>query len=378
MTKLQPSQALRSPARQRGLTLVEFMISIVLGMIMVAALATLIADQSNNRAEVERNGRLIENGRYSVRMMVDDLQMAGYWGELSNTPAYAGAALPDPCELAASNIKDAMGIHVQAYDWPAASAAAGYNATGTAPTLSCIGNVKPGTDVIVVRHADPDASALQTGGITDMNKVAAAAGSVMLQTGMIAATQGFDYMMVAASSTANTNTTNFTLVKKDLTTRATLRKTVVRIYYVSSCSVEVAGSCVGADNGNPIPTLKMAELSTAGGAPAWTKVSLAEGIENLQVTFGVDSDNDGAPNGLDVAPGSVALASWPDVMSAKLTLLVRSNEASPGYSDAKTYAMGTVDSAGTDGTVVAASDRYRRHVFVQSVRFVNPSGRRTS
>ena len=230
----------------------------------------------------------------------------------------------------------------------------------------------------MVRHADPDTSALETGGVPDMGKVATAAGSVMLQTGLIATTQAFDYAMVAANSTAATNTANFTLVKKDLATRATLRKTVVRIYYVSSCSVEVAGSCASGDNGNPIPTLKMVELSTASGVPAWTKVSLAEGIENLQVALGVDSDGDGAPNGLDVAPGSVALASWPDVMSAKLTILARSNEASPGYADAKTYSMGTIDAAGTDGTVAATNDRYKRHVFVQTVRFVNPSGRRTS
>ena len=49
-----------------------------------------------------------------------------------------------------------------------------------------------------------------------------------------------------------------------------------------------------------------------------------------------------------------------------------------GYADAKTYSMGTIDAAGTDATVAAMNDRYRRHVFVQTVRFVNPSGRRTS
>ena len=64
----------RSPLgrRQRGLTLVEFLISITIGLLMVAALATLIADQSGNRAEVDRAGRLIENGRYGIRAMTDD------------------------------------------------------------------------------------------------------------------------------------------------------------------------------------------------------------------------------------------------------------------------------------------------------------------
>lgn len=65
---------------QRGLTLIEFMVSVVIGMLMVAVLAILIADQSGNRAEVDRSGRMIENGRYAVRTIAEDLQMAGYWG----------------------------------------------------------------------------------------------------------------------------------------------------------------------------------------------------------------------------------------------------------------------------------------------------------
>src|SRR5689334_17581664 len=92
---------------QRGLTLIELMVSIALGMIMVAALATLIADQSANRAEVDRAGRLIENGRYAVRAMAEDLQMAGYWGELTTTPT-APAAMPDPCSTAEADLVSAM------------------------------------------------------------------------------------------------------------------------------------------------------------------------------------------------------------------------------------------------------------------------------
>ena len=59
---------------QRGLTLVEFMVSITIGLLLVAAVATLIASQSSNRAEVDRAGRLIENGRYGIRALADDLQ----------------------------------------------------------------------------------------------------------------------------------------------------------------------------------------------------------------------------------------------------------------------------------------------------------------
>lgn len=343
------------------MTLVEFMVAIVLGMLMVAALATLIASQSANRAEVDRSGRMLENGRYAIRAMADDVQMAGYWGEMSTTPA-APATMPDPCSLVASDVLAAVAVHVQ-----------GYNAPVPAALPSCLvgANQLPGTDVLVVRRADPDSSSLETTpAVPDMAKVAAAAGQLVIQTGInAAANQIFDYKLLAASGSATTNATNFPLVKKDLTTLATIRKVLVRIYYVSACSVPVGTSCTGADGGTPIPTLKMKELTPTG----WNTVTIAEGIENMQVDYGVDSDSDGAPDGLDIDGSTLdTAAKWTNVMGVKLYLLARSPETSPSFSDTKTYSLGTA------GTVAATNDGYRRHVFVQSVRMVNPSARRSS
>ena len=50
----------------------------------------------------------------------------------------------------------------------------------------------------------------------------------------------------------------------------------------------------GADGGNPIPTLKMRELTVTGDVAGWsTPVTLAEGIENMQIDYGVDTNGDG-------------------------------------------------------------------------------------
>ena len=139
---------------QQGLTLVEFMVSITIGLLLVAAVATLIASQSTNRAEVDRAGRLIENGRYGIRAMADDLQMAGYWGELSGVPSTAAlGAMPDPCALDLIPLTEASQLHIQ-----------GYNAPASASVPACISNQRAGTDILVVRRADPDSSALETAG----------------------------------------------------------------------------------------------------------------------------------------------------------------------------------------------------------------------
>lgn len=351
---------IRRPLRrhQRGLTLIEFMVSITIGLIMVAALATLIGDQSSNRAEVDRAGRLIENGRYAIRAVTDDLQLAGYWGELSTAPTGTLTALPDPCSLSVADITNAAQLHVQGYSSPA---------SGVLST--CISNRRPDTDILVVRHADPDTSSLLTGGAVDLGKLTD--GQLYIQTGLNSTTANFSSVINIGSSA--TNAATFSLKKKNMTATATVRKVVVRIYYIANCSVEVSGSCTGADGGKPIPTMKMVELSAAAGAPAWSSppVTIAEGIESMQIDYGRDTDGDGAPNSEDDGSALTHL-NWGDVMVVKIHLVARSLERTPGFTDSKTYVLGTY------GNYVPATvdSGYKRQLMVQSVRLVNPSSRR--
>jgi len=204
----------------------------------------------------------------------------------------------------------------------------------------------------------------------EIAKTAAVAGQLYIQTGLTSSGLTFDYRL------ATGNDASFTLLKKD-GSAASLRQVLVHIYYISTCS-----DCTSNDGGNPIPTLKRVELSVASGAMALTTTSLAEGIENMQIDYGSDTDNDGNPDGdygngdyvnavaLATPSNVMGVADWANVMSIKINLLARSPEKTPGYSDAKTYNLGTF------GTTTAANDGYTRHAFVQAVRLVNPSGRR--
>ena len=353
--------AFRSTRHQAGLTLVEFMVSIVIGMLMIAALATLIASQSSTRGEIDKSGKMIENGRYAAQTLANDVQMAGYWGELASQPA-APAALPDPCSVLAADLEAAMGMAVQGYDAPTSLPTTAGGLGG------CVKNQKPGTDVLVVRKADPDMSAVQTAGAIDLSKVVE--GQVYLQTGMDSTGTTLTDVVAVGNASATTNATTFALKKKDKVTLANLRKMVVHIYYISKCSVEVSGSCTNADGGTPIPTLKRVELGVASGSPTLTSVTVAEGIENLQIDYGIDSDGDGAPNGSDITTPTVA--HWPDVVTLKIYLLARSTDLTAGFSDAKTYGMGAAGAV----SPAAGELAYKRHLFVQSVRLVNPSSRR--
>jgi len=97
-------------------------------------------------------------------------------------------------------------------------------------------------------------------------------------------------------------------------------------------------------------------------------VPLVEGIENLQIDYGVDTDGDGVPNGAYVA-SPAAVVDWSNVVAVRVSLLARNTEPSPGYTDDKTYDMGIA-------RTVAPGGAFKRHVYNTVIRVVNPSARR--
>ena len=366
--KLTTPTALRSSRmsslhRQRGMTLIELMISMTIGLIMLAALTVLIVQQSSTQAELEKSSRQIENGRYAMYLLNEDVQMAGYYGEFSGTIAVPGA-LPDPCLTTASDLEAAMVFPVQGYDFP--------NASTVRPSCIEAANHVPGTDILVVRRVEPATSTLAVA-------AAAAGGQVYLQSGLT--TSGLEFNKKLGTGADAAGTSAFTLVNKDGTT-ASLRKFVVRIYFVSPCSVMAGTACTSADDGGkPIPTLKMRELSAAGGTTTLSITPLVEGIENLQIDYGIDTTGDGSPDGQFLSTPA-AVAGWANAVALRVHLLARNNELSAGYVDPKTYAMG-YNSAAAVQTVAPVTDTYgnnvrpyKRRVFSQLIRVVNPSSRR--
>ena len=73
-------------------------------------------------------------------------------------------------------------------------------------------------------------------------------------------------------------------------------------------------------------------------------MTIAEGIENLQIDYGYDTDGDGVPDS-DINAANALFATpdnWRNVVSAKVYLLARSMDKSPGFTDGKAYSMGTM------------------------------------
>ena len=324
------------------------MISLAIGLLLLAGLTTLIVQQSSARDELEKSSRQIENGRYAMQILHDEIEHGGFYGQYFNIPAPAGV-MPDPCATDLVSLDAAMSLPIQGYDAPA---------TVVAPLSACLNNANhlAGTDILVIRRVDTS--------VTTMADAAAGAdGLIYLQT-----TTASQVMNTGAAA----DTTKFPLTysTSTITGPADLRAYLVHIYFVSPCSTMANGTTCAStdDNGQPIPTLKRLELSATGVATLFTLTPLVEGIENLQLDYGIDNDNDGYPDSYTTAPATTA--AWSNVMAIRVNLLARNNDPTPGYSDTKIYSLGGA------GTVGPFNNPYKRHAYSELVRVVNPSGRR--
>jgi len=347
-----------------GLTLVEMMVSIAIGMLIVTAMSLLFANNSRSRGETERAARKIENGRFALEMLRTELEHAGFYAVLDPRKLALPAAKPDACATAIGDLKTALGVYIQGYD-------------NTAGGLSCIPDVKAGTDVLVLRRASSCVAGAGT-------CPALPAGAVAFQASSCneSANNELSNTDVANHYRLSTVAGDLTLHKRNCSTTAEIYRYVVRVYFIANNDKA----------GDGVPTLKRAELATTGGAVGFTTVSLVQGVENMQLEYGLDTNGDGSPDVDSASPDiylnctsgttPTCVGHWTSVVTAKVHLLTRSVEPTPGHVDSKSYVLGRVAdiTAGTGAahTVAAANDPYKRSVFQEVVRLQNASGRRAT
>lgn len=301
---------------QHGFSLIELMIALTLGLLIMAALSALFLNITRNNSELAKANVQIENGRFAIQLLQNDLVHAGFWGELRPP---APAAIPDPCASSwdAAYKANMLGIPVMGYS------------SGTVPgTCNTVTGPQTNSDVLVVRHANTCIA-----GSTGCDS-----GNQYLQVSLCTASLPPEaaYVIDATASP---------LTNKDCTTTADRRKVVTNIYYVSN------------------NTLRRTALADNKDEP------LIDGIEALRFEYGIDSTGDGSPDSYLTAPPTT-LAQLANIVAVKIHVLARNLEATPGYKDSKTYQLGDTGGLGPYG------DGFKRHVFSTTVRLVNPSGRR--
>lgn len=344
---------------QSGLSLVEVMIAVVLGLFLLLGLTVIAVNNISTSDELERANQQIENGRYALQLISDDLRNAGYLGEFNPNLLATPAAKPDPCSTTLADLHSALPIAVQGYD------------RGAAPP-SCINDVKANTDIIVIRRAS-------TCAIGDAGCDASVPNAAYFQSsacGSVAELGSTSGNYAASFYALDTVATNLTRHAKDCVTLAPVRQYFTRIYFIANNDKPLDG----------IPTLKRLELGNPALPGGFTTVSLVQGIDNMQIEYGVDNPTSptGAPIAFIADPDNYSACSpttsptctayWKNVVAVKIHLLGRSITPTAGYTTAKTYSMG-FDATGSPAIDGPFTDSFKRHLYESTLRINNVAGR---
>ena len=289
---------MKRPPLQQGLSLIEVMISMAIGSVVILGVLSLFNANTETYNALQAQTRLQEGASFGLNVIARDLQRAGYRGCYSRGDVYLTvASIP-----VAFDIRSGLSVH-NGYgddngngDWTTSS---------TILTSEVSNDAIDGTDIITLRFVENDEAYLSAALVTGQESVAVT-------------------VVGDASSNLSSNITVNDLALISDCEKATLFK-------VTGASLDDAkttltlGHAVSAASGNIVAGL--AETGTFGtdavvasivsktyfikqGASGTvgkggyslyqydgtSSAELVEGVEDLQILLGIDTDSDGVPN----------------------------------------------------------------------------------
>lgn len=353
MSTTAPSPRVAPHRRHAGFTLIEVLVALAIGVVILLALTILFSRNTGNQSELERTIRQLESARFSLDTLAEDVMHAGFYSDFNpdTLPDFDPAddyTTPDPCAVATANLGWDTAVTPVQMPVPIQGIAAG-------DAIACLANRRDGTEALVVRHAETGDTIPIAGGNNT---------NLYLQISRCNA--GFEPQRVLAAPVPGANPEDtFTLRRCDtdgtvVGVNDAVRRLLQRTYFVATCN-----DCVAGDG---IPTLKRVEMVDG----ALRTTAIAEGVENLQVEYGLDTDDDGRPDDFVTVDGvdGVGDNRWDNVVAVRLHLLTRNTQATPGYTDTRTYQLGP------DVSVAAPNDGFKRTLMTSTVRLYNVGGRR--
>lgn len=343
--------------KQQGLSLIELMIAITLGLILVTGVLQVFLSSKTVYTTQQALSRIQETGRLAIDFLTRDIRMAGYMG----------------CASRSSEMQITNTLNNSAnYQYDFATAIRGYTAAALPANHGLSPLPKADTDFFVLRGAygsgvqvsqNNDSGQVfvtltgtEVGGCTDgSNRVSGLCqGDILVVTDCTKA-RIFQATNVTASGT-NTNV----------------------VHSGASFTPGNAVTSWGGNSGNDNETFRPgAELlsatnityfigtGTSGRPSLWQNLNgnnleLLEGVEDMSVRYGVDSNGDYVPENY-LAAGSIAAADWQKVVALRVELLVSSID------DGVLPEMQTYSFEGANNVSPNPVDRRLRQVFTSTV-----------
>jgi len=290
--------------RQSGLTLIELMISMLIGIFLTLGSITVYVQSKKQFTVSDSMARLQENVRFALDVVEPDLRLANFWGlNNSGNPINVPGGIPVTCSTNGGNVTGSTIGNTGAGNVILQAELMIIDDVYGAPGITCPANsvAAANSDVLIVRHASAQAApaaAPQIQVVTNFTGGRVFNGGAM-PAGYAVVPPGFPPQ---------------------------IHNVVVNAYYVDQQS----------DLDPNTPSLRLKTLDNTG---TWQDQELVSGVENLQVQFGVDTDADGDVD--RYVDGDHALVNPllvpGQIVAVRLWMLARSQIAENGFTDPGPY-----------------------------------------
>lgn len=380
---------MRAESQQGGFTLVELMIALTLGLLLTAGLATLFIATNRSYRQNDLIAGMQDQGRFAMSTLSRDLAMAGYWGGMLGTAAISPNLLDDDitndsstglAQFTANLDCGADATRRWSFDLSARVEFRNHDAADAISSRwRCLAHVKAGTDAFVLKRVSGQMS----------GEMPAGQSSVRLRPyGFYLATNSTLGSLIrwGSSETGSGDATD----QPALAPKRYYRY-VPRIYFIRDfsrkpgdgtpalCRKELCASRYQPDADPELASCGGASASASASAAGYFTECLAEGVEDMQIVWGLDGsgDEDLAADRYTSVPTAAELAT--QARMAQVHLLLRSRRGDAAYRDEKTYTLGdkaaytpgaVADAAGTPAN--QASSSFYRRIFSTTVQLRNP------
>jgi len=383
--------------KQRGLTLVELMISLALGLALTAGAITIFQQNKETYNFQESISRIQESARFAMEIMARDIRSSGFRGCRSRMAQGNSSGIHSvfryPIETSFNESSEvinfqrglsgyeAVGVSGNADDWedwetPAGDLDASIDAR----------NPNGGSDIIVLRSVKGTNRSATMAACADDD----GAGDITLSADLGSELQQFDIAVVSNCESASVfvvtnDPTGDTTVSHDATTSSGAETS----RYMANLGNNDAtfSICYGEDGVadgsslNRIVNIVYFIADGFSGRPALFRMEnggaateLIEGIEEMQILYGEDTDVNGA---VDTYATANNVGNWSNVLAVRLNLLVQSLDDNVVPTPQTLYfdrdgddQVDTTDNASNGDRFVAPDNRVRR-VFTTTIALRN-------
>jgi type IV pilus assembly protein PilW len=334
---------------QRGFSLVELMVAMTIGLIVLAGIGYMYIESRRSFTSMDNLSRMQENGRYALEIMARDIRMAGYRGCSSSSGAFYNT-LNNSTDSAYNFGVPINGYQASGGSWSPALPSSGVGALSGLSILA-------GTDAITLRSAfgsgttvtkQPGNNSSSDLQITTPNDLLI--GDIAIVTNCVAST-------VFQVTNKNINGTNQNVVHNQGTGTPGNATNNLGVNY--------------SDSGGELLRMQTRTYfirTGASGRPALWQVTganaaqeIADGIENMQIQYGLDTTGDGVVDGSSYVTAD-AVTDWTQVAAVRISLLMVGTDDNTATSN-QTYNY--------NGAAVTAGDMKLRQVFTATVSVRN-------